>query len=229
MPDTKGGDRGATGARTTRTRRNGYDSEDAFQKAAAAYLDAALPHGAWWCHVPNGGKRDLIAAAKLKKMGTKAGAPDCLIIYSGRAHWIELKARYGSLQASQVATIPALTAAGSPVVIARTLTEIVSALETWGIPISPVHKALAERVDLSHTSKLTRSALPKPPAAATARKTTAPQTPKTDLPQRMSAAQFKAVMGLSAGSTTTNETASWQTKLSAERRTRFRTHAKPAT
>jgi hypothetical protein len=225
MPDTKGGDRGAARPKPTRIRRNGYDSEDAFQKAAAAYLDAALPHGAWWCHVPNGGKRDLIAAANLKRMGTKAGAPDCLIIYAGRAHWIELKARYGGMKASQVATIPALTAAGSPVVIARTLTEIVSALETWGIPISPVHKALAERVDLSHTSKPTRS---KPPAAATARKTATPTTPKTDLPQRMSAAQFKAVMGLSAGSTTKNE-ASWQTKLSAEQRTRFRTHAKPAT
>lgn len=55
-------------------------------------------------HIPNGGSRNVIEAAKFKKMGVKAGVPDLqLLIPNGLIHglWIELKSKAGKLQPSQ--------------------------------------------------------------------------------------------------------------------------------
>jgi len=57
-------------------------SEDELQKAVARLLDHS---GLLWCHVPNGGQRNAITGAKLKKMGTKRGVPDVLIFSRGCA------------------------------------------------------------------------------------------------------------------------------------------------
>jgi len=55
-------------------------------------------------HIPNGGSRNIIEAAKFKKMGVKAGVPDLqLLVPNGLIHglWIELKSKTGKLQPSQ--------------------------------------------------------------------------------------------------------------------------------
>jgi hypothetical protein len=49
-----------------------------------------------WCHIPNGGSRNAIEGAKLKRMGVLPGMPDIMIfeknkVYSGCA--IELKVK----------------------------------------------------------------------------------------------------------------------------------------
>jgi hypothetical protein len=46
------------------------------QKVLAQYLDLK---GLLWCHVPNEGKRGVIAGVELKRQGLKAGVPDVLI------------------------------------------------------------------------------------------------------------------------------------------------------
>ena len=46
------------------------------QVKLANYLDAK---GYLWCHVPNGGNRNPITGAKLKRQGVKPGVPDVLI------------------------------------------------------------------------------------------------------------------------------------------------------
>lgn len=51
-------------------------TEDQEQIALAQYLDARKLA---WCHVPNGGSRNVIEATKLKRMGTRRGIPDVLI------------------------------------------------------------------------------------------------------------------------------------------------------
>ena len=74
-------------------------SEDELQKAVARLLDHS---GLLWCHVPNGGQRNAITGAKLKKMGTKRGVPDVLIFsrrllsgdVMGKPLALELKVRY---------------------------------------------------------------------------------------------------------------------------------------
>jgi len=69
----------------------------------AEYLDQK---GYCWCHVPNGGNRDAVTGAKMKKQGVKPGVPDVLIFdvpdnrHKGVA--IELKRKKGGqLQESQ--------------------------------------------------------------------------------------------------------------------------------
>ena len=61
------------------------------QVKLAEYLDMK---GYCWCHVPNGGNRNVVTGAKLKKQGVKPGVPDVLIFDSpGIA--IELKRKKG--------------------------------------------------------------------------------------------------------------------------------------
>lgn len=52
--------------------------EDAMQIAVANYIRCQYPK-VFWFHCPNGGKRNKIEAAKLKKMGVRRGVPDVLI------------------------------------------------------------------------------------------------------------------------------------------------------
>lgn len=51
--------------------------EDALQKSVARLLDSM---GLTWFHPANGEARNAITGAKLKAMGVKAGAPDCMIL-----------------------------------------------------------------------------------------------------------------------------------------------------
>lgn len=51
-------------------------------------------------HIPNGGSRNIIEAAKLKKMGVKAGVSDLFLAYPNGIYyglWIELKRRKGGI------------------------------------------------------------------------------------------------------------------------------------
>ena len=76
--------------------------EDDLQQICARYL-AYMPT-VFYCHVPNGGKRNAREAAKFKRMGVKAGIPDLLIFnpsgeYNGLA--IELKVKGGKVRPNQ--------------------------------------------------------------------------------------------------------------------------------
>jgi len=66
----------------------------------AEYLDR---QGYTWCHVPNGGNRDAVTGAKMKKQGVKPGVPDVLIFETPDLGYktckgiaIELKRQNGS-------------------------------------------------------------------------------------------------------------------------------------
>ena len=69
-------------------------------------------------HVPNGGSRNIVAATRLKRMGTKRGMPDiCIPIASRKRYdcewniyptyyhglWIEMKSKKGNLSKDQKA------------------------------------------------------------------------------------------------------------------------------
>lgn len=78
--------------------------EEHLQEAVATYLDAMSKHGKKfiWFHPPNGGKRHIRTAAKLKKQGTKRGPADCILFCAGgRVISIELK-RDASLSPMQI-------------------------------------------------------------------------------------------------------------------------------
>lgn len=55
-------------------------------------------------HIPNGGRRNRLEGAKLKRMGVRAGVSDLFIPYPAHGRhglWIELKSASGSLSAAQ--------------------------------------------------------------------------------------------------------------------------------
>lgn len=61
----------------------------------AAYSTASMPELDLMYHIPNGGKRNITTAKRLKAEGVKAGVPDiCLPVARGYYHglYIELKA-----------------------------------------------------------------------------------------------------------------------------------------
>ena len=66
-------------------------------------------------HVPNGGKRDRITAAKLKAEGVKPGVPDIMLpVPRGKYHglWIELKVDGGKPSKEQTEWLEYLNSVG---------------------------------------------------------------------------------------------------------------------
>jgi hypothetical protein len=114
--------------------------EDQLQIAVANYLAVVLPQSVFWFHPPNGGSRNAREGAKLKKMGTKAGVPDLVFVYAGAAYFIELKApahgtsRAGTLSREQKEIHPQIIAAGSPVVVCRSVAEVSDQIDIWKLP-----------------------------------------------------------------------------------------------
>jgi hypothetical protein len=109
--------------------------EDELQAASNRFLSIALPADAWACHIPNGEKRAKATAGKLKAMGVKAGAPDWLIVWRGRAYFIELKAPKGQVSEAQRNTHAALRKSECRIAVCRSLTEIETTLRGWLIPL----------------------------------------------------------------------------------------------
>ncbi|MBP2232506.1 putative glutamine amidotransferase [Azospirillum agricola] len=112
------------------------ESEDAFNIVVERFLTYALPPlDTWFCHIPNEGKRSKAEGAKLKAKGMKKGAADLLLIHLGRAFMLELKVTGGKVSADQALCHADVRRAGAPVAVAFTLTEVETALRTWGIPL----------------------------------------------------------------------------------------------
>ena len=79
----------------------GVPDEDEEQIAVMRWAQMSMgrwPELEWLYHIPNGGKRGKIEAARFKAMGVKAGVPDlCLPVPRGGYHglYIEMKRREG--------------------------------------------------------------------------------------------------------------------------------------
>lgn len=115
--------------------------EEALQRQVAAYLNAAYPGLTWW-HTANGMGRSRAEAGILKAMGVKAGVPDLTIIMpTGSAAFIELKAAKGRLSESQKAFRDGVQACGCFWAECRSLAEVAGTLDAWLGPLG--HKAKA--------------------------------------------------------------------------------------
>ena len=113
-----------------------WSLESSLQSAVAQYLDAVLdPARARWFHVPNGGHRNKITAATLKRHGAKAGIPDCILMYLGRVLMIELKrTRETRISPAQRDFASWANDNGLPTVICRSLWGVEKALKQYGVP-----------------------------------------------------------------------------------------------
>lgn len=107
-------------------------SEDDIQKSVAAHLSARSGPWCYWFHVPNGGSRNVIEAAKLKRMGVRAGVADIVLLIDGKSYFLELKARKGRVSPDQKAAQSLVERAGGTYAVAWGIDEALATLETWG-------------------------------------------------------------------------------------------------
>lgn len=128
------------GAVAATTRRHREDR--ALAKVTEAQVQAAIvrqlahraPKDAVWFHVPNGGARHAVVAAKLKGQGVMAGVPDLVIIHGGKSYGLELKAtRRGRLSRQQSQMHDRMRTAGAAVATAYGVDEALDQLKAWGL------------------------------------------------------------------------------------------------
>ena len=105
--------------------------EQELQRSVIAHLQWRARPRVWWTHIPLGGLRSKIEAAILRGLGTTRGTPDLLIIASGKAHFLELKAPHGRVSTEQHACHEALRAAGAEVATAYGIDAALAQLEQW--------------------------------------------------------------------------------------------------
>jgi VRR-NUC domain len=109
--------------------------EDDLQSSVVEYLRWALPGNATFWAVPNGGKRHRREAARMVRLGVRAGVPDLTVVYGGRIFCLELKTPAGTVDANQQQMHRKLHACGVPVAVCRSLEEVADALREWGVPL----------------------------------------------------------------------------------------------
>jgi len=101
------------------------------QKAIVDYLRLALEPPAFFFAIAHagGGKR-----ATPKAPGFVSGIPDLLIVYGGRAHFIEVKRPGGKLSPAQKLAISGLRAAGADCAVVESVEDVQALLSLWVIP-----------------------------------------------------------------------------------------------
>jgi len=86
-----------------------------------------------WTHIASGELRDMRTAVKLKRMGTKAGWPDIVLVPpTGQLHCLELKCQGESLSEPQEQFQLWSIRHGIPHSVAYSLDEALAALDHWG-------------------------------------------------------------------------------------------------
>jgi hypothetical protein len=108
-------------------------NEAQIQRAVLDHLRIRGVPGLFFLHIPNGGLRLRSEAARLKGLGTRAGAPDLLLIHEGRCYGLELKVPAGRTSAAQLETLAAMEAAGAFTCVAEGLARALAVLERWGL------------------------------------------------------------------------------------------------
>jgi hypothetical protein len=114
-------------------------TEDSIHQSIVRYLRSILPHGWIVMHVPNGGSRNPIEGAKLKRLGVVAGWPD-ISIYGGghnsggQAFFLEVKAAKGRVSQCQHMIMDKLKDMGFPVAVVRSIDDARERISEWGLP-----------------------------------------------------------------------------------------------
>lgn len=123
-------------------------SEDELQRAVVKWLKYALRDGVRFTHVPLGGKRRKVEAARFVGLGVAKGWPDLTFAWASwgyansetmertpmsRSAFIELKVAGNRLTAEQRDFQRWCRDSGIPHAVARSLEEVVQAVRHWGI------------------------------------------------------------------------------------------------
>ena len=108
-------------------------SEHALQVAVVEYMALMVRPELYWSAIPNGGKRNLSVAVKLKREGVRRGTPDIVILLpEGRAAWLELKVKGGSLSLEQRMFRDVCHRLGHHWALAKSLDDVIAFLQKIG-------------------------------------------------------------------------------------------------
>lgn len=109
-------------------------SEHSIQSAIIQYLRAALPPSYKAIAIPNGGKRNRVTGAILKREGVLPGAPDIMLVRNGgTVAFLEVKTAKGRLSKHQIAFRDWCGANAVPYAVVRGVGDVQVALKDWGI------------------------------------------------------------------------------------------------
>lgn len=110
-------------------------TENQLQRAVVYALRLCLEPPTTVFHIPNGGLRSKVEAARFKGAGVLPGIPDlCILTEGGKTLFIELKSAKGRVSAAQKMRHAELRALGHRVEICRSVVDVALALTKWGIP-----------------------------------------------------------------------------------------------
>lgn len=109
-------------------------AEEKIQTAFATWCKLCLGDDVLWLSIPNERKAPAAQIAALKAMGMRPGAADFLIVYQGRAHFIEFKSPTGHVAENQRDFARAAGVAGAKVAVCRSSQAARHKLDEWGIP-----------------------------------------------------------------------------------------------
>ncbi len=110
-------------------------SEFSLHRAAADFLDYALPPAAYHTAVDAGSHASHAAGGKAKARGVRPGFPDHLVIWNGLVIAIEFKTAKGKVTATQHATHAKLRLNGVQVFVCRSVDDLRTVLLEAGVPL----------------------------------------------------------------------------------------------
>lgn len=111
--------------------------EAALQRQVVTWLHYACKGQPWfWTAINPHPVKGVVAGKIAKSMGAKAGVPDILIVYAGRAIFIELKAPKGRVSPEQIQVRNELVMAGATWVVCRDLDGVARVLEQCRVPLA---------------------------------------------------------------------------------------------
>ena len=114
----------------------------------ADVLERWATKGWQWTHLPFGEHRNAITGARLKRMGTKRGWPDFILLpplpdehvpWARIAHFLELKRKGGLLTDEQFELMEWLTINGYEYKVCDNFDDAIYVLRNWGALKSTIH------------------------------------------------------------------------------------------
>lgn len=129
-------------------------SEHKLQVTLFDYLKIALRPELEARAVPNGEKRHISVASRLKAEGVRRGTPDIFIcLPEGRIAWLEMKAAKGSLSPEQKAFRDKVLALGHFWAVAKTVDEALEHLTKWNA-LKPAYRKTSHLFKTDHLASI---------------------------------------------------------------------------
>lgn len=109
--------------------------EQDIQRSCIDFLRVCAPQGLMWTAINPVPAKSKAVAGISKAMGLQPGVPDLLMVWKGRAIFVEFKAPGGSLSPAQRDCHAGLMLAGALVHTVSSLSEFLDFITTIGVPV----------------------------------------------------------------------------------------------